>query len=37
MKGTHEHARVYIFKDLLSRLLKANPKTSAMQWRIEIL
>jgi len=26
MKGTHEHARVYFFKDLLSRLLNANPK-----------
>jgi outer membrane protein insertion porin family len=26
MKGTHEHARVYIFKDLVSRLLNANPK-----------
>lgn len=26
MKGTHEHARVYFFKDLFSRLLNANPK-----------
>ncbi|WP_162342534.1 BamA/OMP85 family outer membrane protein [Cyclobacterium salsum] len=26
MKGTNEHARVYIFKDLVSRLLNANPK-----------
>ncbi|AKP51199.1 BamA/OMP85 family outer membrane protein [Cyclobacterium amurskyense] len=26
MKGTHEHARVYFFKDVVSRLLNANPK-----------
>jgi outer membrane protein insertion porin family len=26
MKGTHEHARLYIFKDLVSRLLNASPK-----------
>jgi outer membrane protein insertion porin family len=26
MKGTNEHARVYIFKDLVSRLLNASPK-----------
>lgn len=26
MKGTHEHARVYIFKDFFSRLINANPK-----------